>query len=310
MEIRRTEGFHVSASPPIPEELRRLMAELGPIWAQNVPGHVRRMVEAFTPLLARCPRDGVEVRRDVPYGAHPRQVLDVYRPADAVRAPLVVFVHGGAFVDGEKDRSAEIYGNVCTFFARHGVIGINIEYRLAPEFRFPAGTEDVAGAVRWAVAHAAEIGADPARVLVFGHSAGAAHAAHYAYSESARAGSAAPAGLIVVSGRVRADNLPENPNAKKVETYYGTDASVYEARSAVSLLRADSVPTFIAIAEFENPLLDVYCLELAYAIARLKRRAPRLLQLPGHNHTSIIAHLNTAEDTLGRAILAFIADPR
>src|SRR3546814_13558169 len=64
------------------------------------------------------------------YGDHPRQLLDAYRPAGARRAPVVVFVHGGAFIRGAKDISAAMYANVATWFARQGCLGINMEYRL------------------------------------------------------------------------------------------------------------------------------------------------------------------------------------
>lgn len=292
----------------IPEELRRLMAKIGPTWSSNTSGHVKMMIEAFTPLLARCPKDGVSVQRDLPYGAHARQVLDVYSPAVPRDARVVVFVHGGAFVDGEKDRSPEIYGNVCMWLARHGIVGVNIEYRRAPEAQYPAGTEDVCLACRWVVRNAADLGVDPSRIFVFGHSAGAAHAAAYAYGAPGSEGGPGVAGLIVVSGRVRADNRPDNPNAKKVEAYYGSDASLFEERSAVHYADA-RVPTFIAIAQYENPLLDVYCLELAHVLARQQGKAPRFMQLRGHNHTSIIAHINTAEDALGAALLEFVYQP-
>ena len=298
-----------AASLPIPRELLDLMAEVGPRWASNVPGHVKQMVEAFSPLLARCPRDGVTVERDLPYGTHPRQVLDVYSPEAPLGAPVVVFVHGGAFVDGEKDRSPEVYGNVCIWFARHGIVAVNMEYRRAPEAQYPAGTEDVRLACQWVAKNAVALGIDRTRLFVFGHSAGAAHAASYAYGAPGSEGGPKVAGLIVLSGRVRADNRPDNPNAKKVEAYYGTDATQFEMRSAVHWARAE-VPTFIGMAEYENPLIDLYCLELAHTLALQLKRAPRILQLPGHNHTSIIAHINTADDALGRALVQFVRNPK
>jgi acetyl esterase len=296
----------------IPDEIRRLMAEIGPKWGRPTPAeHVRQMIDAFTPLLARAPKNGVERTNDIAYGVHPRQVLDVFKPAGAARAPtspIVMFVHGGAFVDGEKDRTAEIYSNVCIYFARRGVIGINVEFRLAPEFKYPAGAEDMAGAVRWARENAARLGGDPARVFLMAHSAGAAHAGAYAYDKRLHpAGGPGLAGLIVVSGRVRADMHPENPNAKKVEAYYGADPVALEAGSPVNHVRATSVPTFVAMAQYENPLIDVYCAELIHRLAEAKRRAPPMMWLAGHNHTSIVAHFNTAEDALGRALLEFIA---
>jgi len=116
----------------------------------------------------------------------------------------------------------------------------------------------------------------------------------------------AVAGLVVLSGRVRAEMLPENPNARKVEAYYGADPAVLEDCSAVTHVSANSVPTMIAVAEYENPLLDVHCAELFHRLAAAKRRAPRMVWLAGHNHTSIIAHFNTAEERLGREILDFI----
>lgn len=299
----------MSSEVEIPAELRALMAEIGPKWASNTAGHVRMMAEAYTPLLARCPKAGVAVRRERAYGTHPRQVLDVYCPEQCADAPVVVFVHGGAFVDGEKDRTPEFYANICYWFARNGIVAVNMEYRSAPEAQYPAGTEDVRAACRWVVEHAASLGARPDRLFVFGHSAGAAHAASYAYGAPGAEGGPPVAGLIVISGRVRADNRPDNPNAKKVEAYYGSDAAKFEERSAVRYADA-KVPTFIAIAQYENPLLDLYCLELAHKLAAQQGRAPRFMQLQGHNHTSIVAHLNTAEAELGRALVAFVRDPK
>jgi acetyl esterase len=300
----------VPNSPAIPESLRQLMAELGPKWGTDVPGHVKRMVQAFSEVLAQAPADGVQVTRDLPYGTHVRHVLDVYQPGGVSGAPVVMFVHGGAFVDGEKDRSEQVYSNILRYFARNGLCGINLEFRNAPETKYPGGTEDVASALAWARENVSRYGGDPKRVFLMGHSAGGTHAGNYAYNRRFwPAGGHGLSGLIIVSGRMRIDNLPENPNARKVEAYFGTDQAVMEEGSPVNHVDAQSVPTFVAIAEYENPLLDVYCAELVAKLAAAKRRAPPHMWLRGHNHTSIIAHLNTAEDDLGRALLAFIRSP-
>ncbi len=297
----------MSQAPAIPESVRTLMAEVGPRWSGNTAGNVKLMIEAFTPILKGAPKDGVKVSRDQAYGRHPRQILDVYAPAGVTDAPVVIFVHGGAFVDGERDRTEEIYSNVLYFFARQGIVGINMEFRLAPEAMYPGGAQDVGLAVAWARENVRKHGGDAKKIFIMGHSAGAAHAGLYAYDKRLwPASGVGVAGLIVVSGRVRADNLPENPNAKKVEAYFGTDTKLMEDGSPVNHVNAGSVPTFVAMAEFENPLLDTYCSELIYRLAQAKRRAPPSMWLRGHNHTSIIAHFNTAEDALGRAIVAFV----
>jgi acetyl esterase len=281
------------------------MAEVGPCWATDVAAHVREMVDAFTPVLALAPKEGVEVSRDLPYGKDPRQVVDVYRPAAAVDAPVVLFLHGGAFVNGQKDRSPEIYSNVLFYLARKGIVGLNVEYRLAPEHRYPSGTEDVHLAVTWVRANAAAFGGDARRVFLMGHSAGAAHTGSYAYTSTNTV-----SGHIVVSGRVRAETWMGNPNASKVKAYYGSDQSVLERASQVNLVHKDCPPTMIAVAEFENPFLDVHCAELYYRLAQLNGRAGAFLRLKGHNHTSIIASMNTADERLGEEIVQFINDHR
>ena len=65
----------------------------------------------------------------------------------------------------------------------------------------------------------------------------------------------------------------------------------------------------IAVAEYENPLLDVYALELAYVLARARGRAPPFIRLAGHNHMSLVAHLNSGEAELGEAIADFVRRP-
>lgn len=294
-----------SALPAIPEAVLAEMAEVGPRWAANVPGHVRRMIDAFTPVLARAPKEGIQVTRDIAYGSHPRQVLDVYRPPGVASAPVVLFLHGGAFVDGEKDRSAEIYSNVLHYLARHGILGVNVEYRLAPEHKYPSGSEDVRLAVSWARGNAGRFGGDERQLFLMGHSAGAAHTGSYAYGFGGTV-----AGHIVVSGRVRAEMWPGNPNAHKVAAYYGEDAGVLEKVSQVNLVGPGSPRTLIAVAEFENPFIDVHCAELYYRLAHAQRRAGWFVRLEGHNHTSIIASLNTADERLGRQIVAFVHGTR
>jgi acetyl esterase/lipase len=295
----------------LPGSMRREMARIGPIWGSDIQKHRDLVLAAYAPLLAQSPKDGVAVERDLAYGEHPRQRLDVYRAQYRQPTPVVVFAHGGAFVRGDKSVNDEVYANVLYYFARNGCLGINMEYRLAPEAPYPAGAEDVAAAVRWAVARAADLGGDPARVFVIGHSAGATHVAGYACDPKLRAArSGGLAGIVLLSGRLRADAKPENPNAAGVRAYFGDDESRYARRSPVTWARRCPVPAMLAIAEFENPLLDVYCAEFFWRYAAARGRAPRFLRLRNHNHTSMIAHFNTGEELLGREILDFIATLR
>src|SRR6266567_8343304 len=93
-----------------------------------------------------------------------------------------------------------------------------------------------------------------------GHSAGGAHVASYAYDRSLQPeGGSGLAGVIVVSGRVRVENRTDNPNARRVETYYSTTSpDELDRLSPVSYVGPNSIPTLVAWGEHENPLIDVH----------------------------------------------------
>jgi len=299
--------------PEIPPELRTLMSEIGPRWSVNRPQNIATMIERFSDVLRQSPRDDVEVTCNTSYGLHPRQELDIYRSdRSGSRQAAVLFVHGGAFMDGHRNRTDMVYSNVPVYFARHRIVGINVGYRLGGDIGYPGATEDVASALRWTRTHANDLGIDLARIFLMGHSAGAAHTSSYAYDKRLQsADGPGLAGHIVLSGRVRAENMPENPNGEKVVKYYGTsDASQLNDLSPVTHVDGDSVPTFVAWGEYENPLIDVHCAELVFRLSQAKRRSPPTVWLRGHNHTSTMAHIGTTEELLGLSILDFIAHPR
>jgi acetyl esterase len=93
-----------------------------------------------------------------------------YAPAEpSESSPLLVYYHGGGFVFGDL----ETHDGLCRMLCRHaGTHVLAIDYRLAPEHRFPAAVEDALAAFEWAVAGAERLGADPRRVAVGGDSAG------------------------------------------------------------------------------------------------------------------------------------------
>jgi len=296
-----------AAFPGLSDAARARLQEIGPRWADDIVAHRKAVLEVYTPLLAAVDAAGIEVTRELAYGGHARHRLDVYRHPDATGAPVVVFVHGGAFLRGNKDATAQIYGNLPRYFARHGCIGVNMEYRLAPDAAYPAGSDDVAQAVDWVRRNVQQYGGDPANITLIGHSAGGAHAAAYVCDPAARpAHGHGVAGLVLISARLRADARPDNPNAAGVRAYYGDDEALYEARSVVTHAGHVDVPLFLAVAEYENPGLHVYAAEMLYRVSLARRRSPRFVRLAHHNHTSIVAHFDTAEDRLGREILDFI----
>jgi acetyl esterase len=115
-------------------------------------------------------RHGVEVERDIQYDTQePHHRLDIYRPIHRPKPwPVVLYVHGGAFHLLSKD-THWLMGLV---FARFGYLVINISYRLAPRYPFPAAIEDTCTAYRWLAHRIDQLGGDRNRVAVAGESAG------------------------------------------------------------------------------------------------------------------------------------------
>ncbi|MDX2401214.1 alpha/beta hydrolase [Microbacterium algeriense] len=97
--------------------------------------------------------------------------VTIFRPAGSETSTLAGFVniHGGGMIVGHRSWET---ARVVDIVAEHGVVAVNVEYRLAPEDPYPAGVEDCYAAFEWTRAHATELGIDPARIVVGGGSAG------------------------------------------------------------------------------------------------------------------------------------------
>lgn len=118
--------------------------------------------------------EGIRKIADLDYAgtANPRQMLDLYlpeKPAAEGPLPLVVFIHGGGWKNGDKNGGG---GRIARFVASGKYAGASIGYRLSDEAQWPSQIHDCKAAIRWLKAHAAEYGYDPARIAVWGTSAG------------------------------------------------------------------------------------------------------------------------------------------
>ena len=145
---------------------------------------LRRDVEEAVALAKRqavpCPDVEIADRESEP-GLRVR----VYRPRSAARLPALIYCHGGAFLLG----SPELEDPGCVRYALGASCAvISVDYRLAPEHRFPAGLEDCFAALKWAVRQHDGLGIDPARIAVGGSSAGGALAAALALMARDRGG--------------------------------------------------------------------------------------------------------------------------
>lgn len=152
-------------------------------------------------LNATVSTSGQTIIRDVPYLPGPRHSLDVYRAdASAGALPVVVFIYGGAWRNGEKAD----YLFAASALARSGFLVMVPDYRLYPEVQFPGFIDDAAQAVAFARRAAPSYGGDPQRLFIVGHSAGAHIAAMLAldprYLEKAGMSRRDLAGVVGLAG--------------------------------------------------------------------------------------------------------------
>ena len=136
------------------------------------------MLLAFLPLSLPSARAG-ELVRDIEYGraGGERLLLDAHVPDGTGPFPVVILVHGGGWHAGDKSGSDHPGdgADITPWFAPISAAGFtwfSINYRLAPQHRWPACLEDVQTAIRWVKAHARDYKGDPRRIALVGHSSG------------------------------------------------------------------------------------------------------------------------------------------
>ncbi len=293
------------ATSQIPADLFPALQRIGNAWASNIHRYSQEVKDLYGPLLALTNNGSITVKRNLAYSEDARQVLDIFMPANAKNAGVVIFVHGGAFVRGAKCTTDSLYDNVLYWFAHQGYIGVNVEYRLAPAATYPAGGIDVALAIEWVHKNVAQYGGNPEQILLIGHSAGGTHAAAYVFDPAVACFGKYLDALVLISARLKADVLPENPNAEGVRAYFGIDDTQYTEKSPLTYVANGALPTLVVVAEFENPLLDIYGKAFALKLAEARSAKPMLLEKAVHNHMSIVAHFNSGENELGQEILSF-----
>jgi acetyl esterase/lipase len=175
---------------------------------------------AAPPQRAAAPkRYEVTVARNITYHAPAkdpdadRHRLDVYRPKGKGPFPVLLFVHGGAWMTMSKDDVFGLlgYGTVARCLAERGIVVVLPNYRLSPKVKHPEHIKDVARAFDWACTNAGKYGGNPKQIFVGGHSAGGHLAALLAtdpsYLKAVRRRQSDVRGVVAVSGVYRIDDL-------------------------------------------------------------------------------------------------------
>jgi acetyl esterase/lipase len=274
-----------------------------------------------------------------------RQVLDVLRPKGVDNRPVVLFVHGGGWMIGDKNLFG-LYRNFGRFLAKHGIVAVMINHRLSPAIKHPEHIKDVARAFAWTRRHIKDYGGDPDRVFLCGHSAGGHLASLLATNESYLKDEdlklededrKAIRGVISVCGvyliptgeefaALVADMLTgllakgEHPWAlrlivghavRKTKDHnpfalvFGNDPEVCAQASPVKNVRKGLPPFLLVNSEHDIPTLPDMAKEFAKALEKEGNEVDAMT-LTQRGHNLIIFRAQSADDPLGKAVLGFI----
>lgn len=257
-------------------------------------------------LYAPQPRvyepEEITVTKDLAYGPHERQRVDIYtrvrRPAEAV--PAIVVFHGGGLIGGSRAATT----NVAEYFASLGYVGVNGGYRLAPDAKWPDGARDVAAAVTYLRDHVAEYGGDPRRIFVAGISTGALHAATYVFRpELVPADAARAAGAILISGPYTFDF---EAAGRGELAYFGEDRSLWPSMVVNGNVSRTDVPVLMTTAEWDNARYTKAYAGLFHELVTEHGVTPRYFQSLGHNHSSQLLSLGTRDQSVSSVIVDFV----
>jgi acetyl esterase/lipase len=286
---------------PLPPDVYRQLRSLG---TAITPAMAQGSWAALTPYHEKLGYLAPRVTRDARYGPHERHRLDVHGSDElAPGAPVLLFVHGGGFTGGDKHvPGSPAYDLVGAWAVRHGWVGVTITYRLAPGHVWPAGAQDVAAAVRWTRENIEGHGGDPARIVVAGHSAGAAHVASYLAGQGGEADLAGIRGGVLLSGIY---DLADEYRSELEHVYYGAHPA--DEVSTLPALAGSAVPLLFGVAELDPRPFHLQAAGVVSAWLASHGQTPNLAWAQGHNHISELASLGVDEDALGVHLARFIA---
>jgi acetyl esterase/lipase len=271
-----------------------------------------------------------------------RHQLDVFVPKGKVDCPIVVLVHGGAWIIGDN-RTCGLYSSVGEFLASRGVVTVLPNYRLSPEVKHPAHMQDLAHAVAWVHAHAADYGGRGDQMFLMGHSAGGHLVTLLAtddkYLREVGLATTDIQGVVAVSGvyRIAPGGMEvmlggetqqsfgldkmfplRNPctpgrfhmpgvslNLDPFKFAFGRDVKVREDASPINHIRPGLPPFLIFHADNDLPSLPELAEEFHQALLA-QGCDSQLLVIPERNHNSIIFEAYQASDPVARAVLDFI----
>lgn len=260
---------------------------------------------AWTPTASSA----ISVKSDLSYIADGtwQHRLDLYLPAHAQGAPVVIFVHGGAFQEGDKND----YASVGRGLAREGLVSVVVSYRLYPDADAQGSISDVARALAWTIAHANDYGIDTRNVFLVGHSTGAqivtALATNQRFLKDAGVAPSAVRGVLALSGPYDVRDISDES-----DYWRGFDSHVYgdtvERRAEISATAnaaQAAIPIDAACGTREDPYSCKQAATLVDALHAANHAASSFVER-GADHMGMVRDLTAPNDPLNSELLRFI----
>lgn len=271
----------------LPPDVAKAVAAMG---HKNDAAATRKI---FDPLQPKDPVAvaGLKAERDIAYGSDPLQKLDVIWDGKTTGSrPILVFVHGGGFTGGDKHMSGQFtYDNVMTWANQQGMIGVEINYRLAPKNQYPDAAYDTRYALAYVAKNARQWGGDPNRIFLWGHSAGASLVGIYvSHPEFHYKPGGGIIGAVMTSGGYEA-----RPSA-----FFGNDPAKVKAASSVNGLKATKIPLFFTRAEWDPETPQIAQGEMIHKVLTEAGHEHMFHVMATHNHMSQVYSVGTSEHQL------------
>ena len=249
---------------------------------------------------------GALLQKDIAYGAHAKQKIDVYLPASPQNAPIIFMVHGGGWNRGDKNNPGVVNNKAAHWLAK-GYILVSANYRMIGDGADPyVQAQDVARALAYVQAQAAKWGGDAARIVTMGHSAGAhlvgllAVQPKIAFDQGAQPWRGT---VMLDSGAVDVEALMRAPHAKLYDKPFGEDPALWRQTSLTAQLSDQAVPLLMVCSATRK---DKPCAQAEGLAKLMAGRGLRGIVHPENlNHGEINANLGTAgnyTDTVDRFI--------
>ncbi len=190
----------------------------------------------------------VAFSRGLRYGASEQNVLDVATSETKARTPrpILLFVAGDSFTGDASapELARELQDEAMCFAVHNDMIGVRVNYRLAPSAQWPSGAQDVGAALSWIHQNIDLFNGDAREIVAIGYAAGAFHVATLLAHPELQADRADVAGVVLVSGIYHAGKNADDSE----KAYLGNDASQYDKRSAFPGILSVDEPIVLAWA--------------------------------------------------------------